>query len=92
MKATSRSSYLQHVVDGHSKSQRERILDCLATSGPLTRFQIARQTGIRLTSVCGRVNALLENCQLVITHEGRDPLTGKVAEYLRVDFVQAKMF
>ena len=70
VKPTSRSSYYQHVkekylpnrdMEGQAKTQRERILECLENSKPLTRLQISDITGIRLTSVCGRVNALIEN-------------------------------
>lgn len=92
VRATSRSSYLSHVIDGHALSQREHILNCLSMSGPLTRFQISRITGIRLTSVCGRVKALIDNGQIERSHDAEDPMTGKAAEYLRVVRMQKRMF
>lgn len=92
VKATSRSAYLHHSIDGHTVSQREHIMRCLSVSGPLTRFQVSRLTGIRLTSVCGRVKALIDNGQIVISHEAEDPMTGKAAEYLKAVFIQERMF
>ena len=92
IKGTSRTAYLHHSVEGHTISQREHIMRCLSTSGPLTRFQISRLTGIRLTSVCGRVKALIDKGQIEITHEAEDPMTGKAAEYLKAVFIQARMF
>ena len=92
---TSRSSYYQHVIEGKAVSQRVQILDCLeANSLPLTRLQISDLTGIRLTSVCGRVNALIENGQVGVAYDGVDPATGRPAEYLRCceELVQAEMF
>ena len=91
VKSTSRSSYYQHVIEGKAKTQRERILDCLKDSKPLTRLQISDITGIRLTSVCGRVNALIENGQVNVDHEGIDPATNRPAEYLSAEIVQQKL-
>ena len=88
VKPTSRSSYYDHVMEGKAKTQRERILECLENSKPLTRLQISDITGIRLTSVCGRVNALIENNQVSIDHEGIDPATNRPAEYLTAELVQ----
>ena len=88
IKATSRSSYYQHVIEGKAKTQREQILDCLENSKPLTRLQISDITGIRLTSVCGRVNALIENGQVIVDREGIDPATNRPAEYLTAALVQ----
>ena len=78
--ATSRSSYYTHVIDGHAETQRERILECLMDSRvPMTRLQISKYTGIRLTSICGRVKALMDNGQIHVDFEGIDPNTGKMA-------------
>ena len=88
VKSTSRSSYYQHVIEGKAKTQREQILECLKDSKPLTRLQISDITGIRLTSVCGRVNALIENGQVSVDHEGIDPATNRPAEYLTAELVQ----
>jgi predicted ArsR family transcriptional regulator len=91
IKATSRSSYYQHVIEGKAKTQREQILECLENSKPLTRLQISDITGIRLTSVCGRVNALIENEQVSVDHDGVDPATNRPAEYLSAEVVQQKL-
>ncbi len=92
VKPTSRSSYYQHVYKGTAKTQRERILKCLENSKPLTRLQISDITGIRLTSVCGRVNALIENNQVSVDHDGIDPATNRPAEYLSACVVQKELF
>lgn len=95
VKATSRSSYYTHVIEGKAQTQRARILDCLESNPlPMTRLQISDLTGIRLTSVCGRVNALVENGQVGVAFEDIDPSTGRAAEFLRCceELVQVEMF
>ena len=95
VKATSRSSYYDHVMEGKSLSQREQILACLESNPlPMTRLTISDLTGIRLTSVCGRVNALIENGQVGVAFEDIDPSTGRAAEFLRCcgEVVQVEMF
>ena len=94
-KPTSRSSYYNHVIEGKAQSQREQILSCLeANPLPMTRLTISDLTGIRLTSVCGRVNALVENGQVGVAFEDIDPATGRTAEFLRCcgEVVQVEMF
>ena len=94
-KPTSRSSYYQTVIEGKAQSQREQILACLESNPlPMTRLTISDLTGIRLTSVCGRVNALIENGRVGVAFEDIDPSTGRAAEFLRVcgEVVQTTLF
>lgn len=81
---TSREAYNEHVINGQATSQREKLLSYLQRSAlSLTRYQLHLVTGIRLTSVCGRVNALMDAGQVEIERVDVDPQTGKKAEYLR---------
>ena len=41
-------------------STRQRVLDALRQHGPMTRHEVASVTGLPLSSVCGRVNELVE--------------------------------
>lgn len=88
VKATSRSSYYQHVITGKAETQRERILACLLDSAvPLNRRQISELTGIPINAVTGRVNALMEKDRdgyafVVKAYDGRDPVTRRPCEYL----------
>lgn len=82
---TSLVGYREHLLSGKVASQQDRILACLFESAvPLTRLQISRLTGIRLSSVCGRVKPLLdpERPLLRINHEAADPSTGRLAQFL----------
>ena len=80
---TSLVGYREHVLSGKADSQRNCILACLFESAvPLTRLQIAKVSGIRLTSVCGRVNTLVKSKLVQVAHEAKDPGTGKLAEFL----------
>ena len=47
------------VSERFSRSQKDRVLGCLTFGGPMTALEIAEDTGIRLSSVCGRLNELL---------------------------------
>lgn len=81
---TSREAYHDHVISGRATTQREQLLDLLQRSAlPLTRYQLHLLTGIRLTSVCGRINALMDAGQVVVDRVDLDPQTGKRAEYLQ---------
>lgn len=51
---------------GITASQQTRIIECLVRVGrPLTRAEIEKHTGIRLSSVCGAANALVKRKALV---------------------------
>lgn len=78
-------NHREHILSGRAGTQRDRILACLFESAvPLTRLQISHLTGIRLSSVCGRVKPLLdpERPLLRIAHEAPDPTTGRLAEFI----------
>lgn len=90
---TSIQAYYDQVVEGRATTQRQAIYECLLWAAqPLTRLQIAERTGIRLSSVCGRVNAMLDGDRplLMVSHIDVDPWTGKRAEYLMPILPKAK--
>lgn len=60
-RSTSIEAYRKAVIDGRARSQRERIVLALSLLGPMTRWELHRLTGIRYTSVCGRVHALIQS-------------------------------
>lgn len=79
---TSLVGYRNHVLSGKATSQRNQILICLFESAvPLTRLQISKITGIRLSSVCGRVNVLLKSDLIRVAYEA-EPVDGRLSEFL----------
>ena len=53
-------AYYKHRESGKAMSQWAAIYDYLVLRLPLTRSEISARTGIRLSSVCGRVNELIK--------------------------------
>lgn len=88
VKGTSRSAFYEHFMSGKTRTQRERILECLRDSAtPLNRRQIHIITGIPINAVTGRVNALMEEkagkpALVRRVYDGRDPVTGAPCEFI----------
>lgn len=82
MSSTSFEAYDSQVRTGKARSQRERILHAIQ-AWPRTRNELARDLGIRLASVCGRVGELLEDGQVEVIGERVDEETGHAGEILR---------
>ena len=96
--STSREAYRDHAVSGRATTQRERILAFVRRAGqPVYRATIAHAFSfsyrngmcfdagldIPLASVCGRVNAMIEDKSLrVLSEPARDPSTGHLVELL----------
>ncbi len=59
-KPSSIRAYIEHVRSGKCKTQREAVMLCILTHAPISREQISKITGIKLSSVCPRVHSLLE--------------------------------
>ena len=90
--STSRQSYYKHVVTGKARSQRQCILDFLEQHHiPANRRQISVMTGIAINAVCGRVNALIENGDVVVAYVAEDPITEKRVEWLEIPPKQLKL-
>ena len=58
-KPSSIRAYLEHVKSGKCTTQRERVMFCILTHAPVSREQIEKITGIKLSSVCPRVHSLM---------------------------------
>jgi hypothetical protein len=82
---TSMLAYADIVVDGTMSKQCAIILDLLRTfpEREFSRYDIHAVTGMRLASVCGRANTLVEAG--LVTEPGTkvDPLTGKTVKTLK---------
>lgn len=59
---------------------QQKILDAVADGRAYTRKQLRDITGMELSSVCGRVNSMMESGLLEARGEVRDPSTGKPQE------------
>lgn len=62
---TSLDAYDRIREAGVTGAQRERIAAYLFDRDPMTRQEIARQTGLAINAVCGRVNELIKSAHLV---------------------------
>lgn len=64
---------------------RARVLATLREAdAPLTRFEIASRSGLRLSSVCGRVNELIADRFVRIAGEKLDTETDRHVETLEL--------
>jgi len=66
-------------ADGH-----QRVLGCLFMCAGLSRSGIAKATGMRLSSVCGRVNELIVAGKLSVAGIQRDSETERNVETVRL--------
>ena len=75
-------AYRKHIETGKAKTQWIKIYEFMRRRQPLTRSEISERTGIRMSSVCGRVKELLdagllieeERRKCMITHEPAHPV------------------
>lgn len=75
--ATSAAAYRAHHETGRVSAQQQTILDALEMGFAMSRREIADETGLELSSVCGRVNELLQIGLLVQVPTRRCNLTGR---------------
>lgn len=61
----------------------KRILDALLTKGHMSRRELAKETGIMLSSVCARVNELMEQGYIAVYDTAPCPLTNRKVEILK---------
>ena len=67
----------------HLSATQQMVMDCFDGAETfLTREQIAAQTNLKLSSVCGRVRALIDANRLRVRGSVRDLHTGKRQELL----------
>jgi predicted transcriptional regulator len=60
------------------------ILNTIQTHGPMSRQELATKTGLKVSSVCGRVKELLDNCFLCVDGTTTDPDTNREVEVVNV--------
>jgi len=87
---TSREAYRSLIHEHKLQPMQEKILELLSDNIPRTRKEIRDATGMELSSVCGRVNALLDLHLLFIVGEKKDPRTNKYQEL--IGFRQGSLF
>lgn len=82
---TSRLAYKQVLEDGIALPQMQQIYELLMTSMGLTRYEIHKRLGMRLSSVCARVRELIQaNMAFEIQGETRfNKDTGKENQVIR---------
>lgn len=86
-------AYHAHSSSGALSVQERAIVQFLArAAGAPTRAEIAAGAGLRVASVCGRVNALLARQILVETPPRRCIETGRSAHGLQLAAVQGVLF
>lgn len=54
-------AYHQHIDSGRALTQWQKVFNVLCSNPPLTRAEIETESGIRLSSVCGRVSELMKS-------------------------------
>jgi predicted transcriptional regulator len=66
------------------RQQAQILVHLRTTNATLTRSEIAEQTGIRLSAVCGRVRELLDASKLVELPRRACTVTGSQAHVVKV--------
>lgn len=74
---TSRDAYKEHRDTGKLGMQAQRILTAMIDGQGYSRRELARAMGLELSSVCGRVNELLQAGLLVEGESRRCSVTHK---------------
>ena len=64
-------------------SQAAKVLGWLREFGPATREEISIGMGLPVSSICGRINKLIETCDVVETELRRPTRNGKTAVVVR---------
>lgn len=84
MSFTRDNSYQEEVLSGRALTKRELVLKFITENNGISRRQISNGTGLYLSSVCARVNELLQEGKIkeegtVVCHD-----TGKEVSTLFV--------
>lgn len=89
---TSRSAYREHRASGElGTQQRKLMLFFHGRGGEHTRSELAQSTGMRLSSVCGRVNELVAMGYLEDAPRRACRVTGKSAHPVRIRVAQLNL-
>lgn len=79
IKDTSREAYNELLRTGQAGQQAQFLLSFIENNPGLTRAEIAEATGLRISSVCGRVKELLEARAIAEGERRPCSLSGKKA-------------
>jgi len=60
VRSISLEAYKRHIASGKQETQWMKIFAFMEDRTPMTRSEISEITGMRMSSVCGRVHELLE--------------------------------
>ena len=88
---TSVMAYRGLVKDGKLQPMQTKILQALAR-GKMTRKELSTATGMELSGVCGRVNALIASGLVCISGTKRDEKTNKLQELVSLAAKQFELF
>ncbi len=84
VKDTSIIAYQDITDSGAALTQKQRVYQAIKASGPLTRQELAKLTGLAINAICGRVNELLKE-GVVLEHDSRRcRVTGRLAHPVSV--------
>ena len=89
---TSLAAYRSLQDTGKLSPQEQTVLEALSRFGGMTREELAHNTGMRLSAVCGRVNALIAAGKLIERGTKRSPTSGKTAKVVRLPEGQRELF
>lgn len=81
VKDTSRKAHKELADSGYMSTQQRDVIKTIGRRR-MTRAEIAERSGIRLSSVCGRVNDLVAAGMLEVAEKSPCSITGKTAEHL----------
>ncbi len=84
--STSIQNYHEHRRSGKLGDQAQQVLDFLTArpNSNYSRAELAEATGLRLSSVCGRVNELVERGYITERPQRPCLITGKTISPVRV--------
>lgn len=86
VRETSRDAYAKHRASGKLGRQHEVVLAALrGRARDMTRQELARETGLGINAVCGRVNELMDEpfCLVEVHRRRACDVTGESVEALR---------
>ena len=83
---TSIENYHDHKSSGRLGKQSRMLVEFIAdhTDRDWSRAELAEQTGLRLSSVCGRVNELIHSRHVEVQPNRRCQITGKTVSPVRL--------
>jgi hypothetical protein len=83
---TSIENYHEHKGSGRLGKQSRELIEFIAqhTDRDWSRAELAEQTGLRLSSVCGRINELIHSRHLDPQPNRRCQITGKTVSPVRL--------